>query len=405
VRTFAQKSNATQQNTSAKSTMPGRVHFGHSHEVNSILHLQRTIGNHAVQQLLQAKPNGLEAVSDASASSQFDRDFSVTQKNQNRIMPDKLPAENIPKWQSLVRKGYEEETKKNPNGMETNFIDALKLIGEPNVNIARDGYHDTTKLKAGLNLDILYTTKAGSTGFLTAKGFTSRLPLDGTYPESAIIIGRNAFLADSPLYTIMVVEHEKTHFLHQKSSVSLLKEWEKKADRKRFKKEFHKQKTEFEKFAKRSSMDQSQIESGLVEIKARMIENWFGSRRRKDKVELELFYESIGTMKAEHFDSEVLSGLAGFMKGFHLIEIRNGVPAQDLFYELTTYPAEKGFWILNSKIVKEHYKETLTNYYCNKLNETQKKAFDKHVADYKNKKWSSDAAEYFKMLQSITCKK
>jgi hypothetical protein len=54
MRTFAQKPKAAQQTTSAKSTIPGRAHFGQSHEVRSVLHLQRTIGNQAVQRLLQS---------------------------------------------------------------------------------------------------------------------------------------------------------------------------------------------------------------------------------------------------------------------------------------------------------------------------------------------------------------
>jgi hypothetical protein len=54
MRTFAEKPKATQQITSAKSTIPGRGHFGLGHEVNSILHLQRTIGNQAVQPRLDA---------------------------------------------------------------------------------------------------------------------------------------------------------------------------------------------------------------------------------------------------------------------------------------------------------------------------------------------------------------
>ena len=76
MRTFAQKPKATQQNTSAKSPMPDRTHLGQSREVNSILYLQRTIGNQAVQKLLQAEPDGHEAVSDATASGRFGHDFS-----------------------------------------------------------------------------------------------------------------------------------------------------------------------------------------------------------------------------------------------------------------------------------------------------------------------------------------
>jgi hypothetical protein len=48
MRTFAQKQKVTQQTPSAKPTIPGRAHLGQRHEVNSILHLQRTIGNQAV---------------------------------------------------------------------------------------------------------------------------------------------------------------------------------------------------------------------------------------------------------------------------------------------------------------------------------------------------------------------
>lgn len=110
-------------------------------------------------------------------------------------------------------------------------------------------------------------------------------------------------------------------------------------------------------------------------------------------------------MKAEHFDSEVLSGLAGFMRGFQLIEIKNGVPVQDVFHELTGYPVEKGFWQLNSKTAKEQYEKTLADYYHNRLNDAQRRAFDKHVLDYKNKKWKVNATDYFNMLQNITRKK
>ena len=74
MRTFAQKPKATQQSTSAKSTIPDRAHFGQNHEVNSILHLQRSIGNQAVERLLQAQPEGLEVSSGTTA--RFAHDFS-----------------------------------------------------------------------------------------------------------------------------------------------------------------------------------------------------------------------------------------------------------------------------------------------------------------------------------------
>ncbi|TLD42802.1 MAG: hypothetical protein JETT_0936 [Candidatus Jettenia ecosi] len=76
MRTVAEKPKANQQTTSAKSAMSGRGYFGHSRKVKSILHLQRTLRNQAVQRLLQAKPDGLEAVSDPTASGRFGHDFS-----------------------------------------------------------------------------------------------------------------------------------------------------------------------------------------------------------------------------------------------------------------------------------------------------------------------------------------
>lgn len=45
---------------SAKPEIPSRAQFGHNHEVNLILQLQRTIGNQAVQRMLQAKAGQLE---------------------------------------------------------------------------------------------------------------------------------------------------------------------------------------------------------------------------------------------------------------------------------------------------------------------------------------------------------
>src|SRR5213082_2100667 len=74
--TFVQKPKATQQTTSAKSTIPGRTHLGQSHEVNSILYLQRTIGNQAVQRMLQTDAEEPEARSIAAASPRFVHDFS-----------------------------------------------------------------------------------------------------------------------------------------------------------------------------------------------------------------------------------------------------------------------------------------------------------------------------------------
>jgi Domain of unknown function (DUF4157) len=62
MRTFAQESKSAQQTTSARPAMPGRAHVGQSREVISILHLQRTIGNQAVQGSLQNNAEELNAI-------------------------------------------------------------------------------------------------------------------------------------------------------------------------------------------------------------------------------------------------------------------------------------------------------------------------------------------------------
>jgi Domain of unknown function (DUF4157) len=76
MRTFVQKPKAAQQTTSAKSMIPGRAHFGQSREVSSILHLQRTIGNQAVQQLLQSNAEELNAGLTGTALPHFGHGFS-----------------------------------------------------------------------------------------------------------------------------------------------------------------------------------------------------------------------------------------------------------------------------------------------------------------------------------------
>ena len=61
MRTFAQKPKASQLTRSPQSPLPGRAHFGQSREENSILNLQSTIGNYAVQRMLQTHADELKA--------------------------------------------------------------------------------------------------------------------------------------------------------------------------------------------------------------------------------------------------------------------------------------------------------------------------------------------------------
>jgi hypothetical protein len=72
---LAQSSKAAQQITSTRSTIPGRAHFGQSREATAILHLQRTIGNQAVQRWLEASTRRGEGDS-ITEIARFGHDFS-----------------------------------------------------------------------------------------------------------------------------------------------------------------------------------------------------------------------------------------------------------------------------------------------------------------------------------------
>lgn len=74
--TLAKKPKATQQTTSQKSSKPGRAFWGQRRDVQSILHLQPTTGNQAVQRLLQANTEELESGTTITASTRFTHDFS-----------------------------------------------------------------------------------------------------------------------------------------------------------------------------------------------------------------------------------------------------------------------------------------------------------------------------------------
>lgn len=76
MRTFAQKPKATQETMSAKVTIPGRAPLGQNRDVNSILHSQRTIGNQAVQRLLEANTGDVKGDSTTMGRGCFGHDFS-----------------------------------------------------------------------------------------------------------------------------------------------------------------------------------------------------------------------------------------------------------------------------------------------------------------------------------------
>lgn len=89
MRTSVQKPKAPQQATPPKSAVPGRAHLEHSHDVNSILHLQRTIGNQAVQGLLEAGTRNFKAASPTDNAS-VGHDFSRMSVHANAEIQPKL---------------------------------------------------------------------------------------------------------------------------------------------------------------------------------------------------------------------------------------------------------------------------------------------------------------------------
>ncbi len=76
MRAFAPKQKPVQKTKLAGYLESSRALSVRSHEVSPLLRLQRTIGNQAVQPLLQAKPDGVEVGSDTRATARFGHDFS-----------------------------------------------------------------------------------------------------------------------------------------------------------------------------------------------------------------------------------------------------------------------------------------------------------------------------------------
>ncbi len=73
---FAQKPKSAKQNTPTKPMTSGRTHVGQCSEMNSILHWQRTIGDQAVERLLQSGAEELKAELTEVSSPRIGHDFS-----------------------------------------------------------------------------------------------------------------------------------------------------------------------------------------------------------------------------------------------------------------------------------------------------------------------------------------
>ena len=82
MRTFAQKPKVAQQAASAKSALPGRARFGHTCEVSSILHLQRTHGNQLLRGVGLVLVRAVQPV--GQAASRFVRRLAVEGHHRRR---------------------------------------------------------------------------------------------------------------------------------------------------------------------------------------------------------------------------------------------------------------------------------------------------------------------------------
>ena len=76
MRIFVEKPKAAQPATSTNTTVPARSQVGHNHEVNSVHHFQRTIGNQAAQRLLQSNAEERNTILAGTTSTRFGHDIS-----------------------------------------------------------------------------------------------------------------------------------------------------------------------------------------------------------------------------------------------------------------------------------------------------------------------------------------
>jgi hypothetical protein len=90
---FVDKPKATPQTTPANSTIPSRAHPSQGREANSILHLQRTIGNQAVQRVLRSNAEEPQVASTTLASPRFAYGFSRIPVSASQVRAPAAPKE------------------------------------------------------------------------------------------------------------------------------------------------------------------------------------------------------------------------------------------------------------------------------------------------------------------------
>lgn len=109
MRTFAKKSGTAQQIFPVKNMESRRTVFGQSREISSIFHLQGTIGNQAVQRLLQSKSEKFDGTSTTIALSAVCRYAATGQRITVSAVPSSVIQRNTQEgadndWQAQARK-------------------------------------------------------------------------------------------------------------------------------------------------------------------------------------------------------------------------------------------------------------------------------------------------------------
>lgn len=253
MRTFTQKQKKTNLKKTANSTTNQRAFFTQNHAVHSLLHLQRTIGNQAVQRLQQFNTGELKSDSATNPSNRFAYDFS-------RILLHSKSSSKIQTKPILSTPGdiYEQEADRIaeqvihmpvPHLQQTHACDEghsrcqeyqrekkQQLVKNRNVQangagevVAQSIVHDVLSSSSGQRLDS--TTRAF---FEPRFGFNFdhiRIHTDSKSAEAAESIQSKAFTAGDDIYFgrnrynpfstkgAQLLAHELTHTIQQNSGI------------------------------------------------------------------------------------------------------------------------------------------------------------------------------------------
>ncbi|OPY76440.1 MAG: hypothetical protein A4E65_03179 [Syntrophorhabdus sp. PtaU1.Bin153] len=203
--TFAKKPKTAQQAAIVNPTVPGRAQFEHSHDTTSITRLERAIGNQSVQQLLQAKPAGLEAASNPSASGPFGHDLPRTPAHSKTSLNDGSTGEQpvIHEMSRLPGQSHEPSARsfleprlgRNFSEVQIHTNDRAAALSRSPERIAMKPNDSGTSEAINVSHVVIYLNDS-YIDFHTTEG-TFRYHLDhtglvpGEYSASAVVEGNN----------------------------------------------------------------------------------------------------------------------------------------------------------------------------------------------------------------------